>query len=97
MGVETYDAVTNQTFLMHAGLLWTISDFPALAILSGLSTKGKWACPIGNHNTCSKYLKHSQKMCYMGHRDFSPHDHPYRRDKKSFNGKEEHKVAQTSL
>ena len=97
MGVETYNVVTNQTFMMRAFLLWTISDFPALAMLSRWITKGKWSYPTCNHNTCSKYLKHSHKMCYMGHRDFLPHDHPYRRDKKSFNGKEEHKVAPTPL
>ncbi|XP_069145925.1 uncharacterized protein [Solanum lycopersicum] len=39
--VETYDAVTTQIFLKRAVLLWTISDFPALAMLSGWSTKGK--------------------------------------------------------
>ncbi|XP_027769946.1 uncharacterized protein LOC114075965 [Solanum pennellii] len=97
VGVETYDAVTNQTFLMHATLLWTISDFPALAMLSGWSTKGRWACPTCNHNTCSQYLKHSLKMCYLGHRTFLPPDHPFRRDKRSFNGKKEHKVAPTPL
>ena len=63
--VETYDAVTTQIFLKHAVLLWTISDFPALAMLSGWSTKGKLACPTCNHNTCSQYLKHSRKMCYL--------------------------------
>ncbi|KAK6793718.1 hypothetical protein RDI58_007171 [Solanum bulbocastanum] len=34
-GIETYDAHTNQTFQMRATLMWTISDFPALAMLSG--------------------------------------------------------------
>ncbi|WMV30216.1 hypothetical protein MTR67_023601 [Solanum verrucosum] len=97
VGLETYDVVTNQTFQMRAALLWTISDFPALAMLSGWSTKGRWACPTCNHNTCSQYLKHSRKMCYLGHRAFLPSDHPFRRDKKSFNGKEEHKVAPTPL
>ncbi|XP_060183024.1 uncharacterized protein LOC132612978 [Lycium barbarum] len=97
MGVETYDAETNQIFLMRAALLWTVSDFPALAMLSGWSTKGKWACPTCNYNTCSQYLKHSRKMCYLGHRAFLPPDHPFRRDKKSLDGKEEHKAAPTPL
>ncbi|XP_060182239.1 uncharacterized protein LOC132611897 [Lycium barbarum] len=70
MGVETYNAETNQTFLMRAALLWTVSDFPALAI---------------------------RKMCYLGHRAFLPPDHPFRGDKKSFDGKEEHKAALTPL
>ncbi|WMV49176.1 hypothetical protein MTR67_042561 [Solanum verrucosum] len=44
-GVETYDASRNQTFQMRSALLWTINDFPAYAMLSGWSTKGKLACP----------------------------------------------------
>ncbi|XP_016199365.1 uncharacterized protein LOC107640353 [Arachis ipaensis] len=67
LGIETYDAARNKTFQMHAALLWTISDFPAYAMLSGWSTKGKLACPSCNYGTCSSYLTHSQKMCYMGH------------------------------
>ncbi|XP_044499442.1 uncharacterized protein LOC123220908 [Mangifera indica] len=35
IGVDTYDASTNQTFKMRACLLWTVSDFPAYAMLSG--------------------------------------------------------------
>ncbi|XP_019070242.1 uncharacterized protein [Solanum lycopersicum] len=97
VGVEIYDAVTNQTFLMHAALLWTISDFLALAMLSGWSTKGRLACPTCNHNTCYQYLKNSRKMFYLGHQTFLPPDHPFIRDKRSFNGKEEHKVAPTPL
>ncbi|KAK6793962.1 hypothetical protein RDI58_007415 [Solanum bulbocastanum] len=81
VGMETYDIVTNQTFMMRAAVLWTISDFPALVMLSEWSTKGKWACPTCNHNTYSQYLKHSHKMCYLSHRAFLPHDHPYRREK----------------
>nr|XP_025886735.1 uncharacterized protein LOC112941461 [Solanum lycopersicum] len=57
VGVETYDAVTNQTFLMHAALLWTISDFPALGMLSGWSTKGRWACP-----TCAQILEELREI-----------------------------------
>ncbi|VVA40571.1 PREDICTED: transposon [Prunus dulcis] len=38
-GVNTYDASKNQMFKLRAALLWTISDFPAYANLSGWSTK----------------------------------------------------------
>ncbi|XP_060190633.1 uncharacterized protein LOC132619889 [Lycium barbarum] len=82
---------------MRAALLWTVSDFPALAMLSGWSTKGKLACPTCNYDTCSQYLKHSRKMCYLGHRRFLPSDHPLRKDKKSFDGKKEHRPAPTPL
>ncbi|KAK6784367.1 hypothetical protein RDI58_017822 [Solanum bulbocastanum] len=40
-GVETYDASRNQTFQIRASLMWTINDFPAYAMLSGWSIKGK--------------------------------------------------------
>ncbi|XP_052627027.1 uncharacterized protein LOC122197509 [Lactuca sativa] len=44
-GVVTYDASTKCNFTMKAILLWTVSDFPAYAMLSGWSTHGKLACP----------------------------------------------------
>ncbi|KAH0701906.1 hypothetical protein KY285_016184 [Solanum tuberosum] len=88
-GVETYDASRNQTFQMRAALMWTINDFPAYAMLSGWSTKGKFACPCCNYGTNSRYLKHSRKMCYMDHHIFLPMDHPWRSNKRSFKGKTE--------
>ena len=50
LGVETYDASVNQTFQMRTALLWTISDFPGYAMLSGWSTKGKLVCPCCNYS-----------------------------------------------
>ncbi|CAL0308394.1 unnamed protein product [Lupinus luteus] len=88
-GVETYDASKNQTFHMRAALIWTINDFPAYAMLSGWSTKGKLACPCCNYETNSAYLMHSRKMCYMDHRIFLPMDHEYRSNTKAFNGRKE--------
>lgn len=87
LGVETYDASRNQTFSMRATLLWTISDYPGYAMLSGWSTKGKLACASCNYNTSSIYLKHSHKMCYMDHRVFLPIGHSWRANRKSFNGR----------
>lgn len=55
-GFYTYDASKEQTFRMHATLLWTINDFPAYANLSGWSTKGEMACPSCNKDTCSHWL-----------------------------------------
>ncbi|XP_050875974.1 uncharacterized protein LOC127079634 [Lathyrus oleraceus] len=86
LGVETYDVSLNQTFQMRASLLWTISDFPGYAMLSGWSTKGKLACPCCNYNTNSIYLNNSKKMCYMDHRVFLPEDHKYRSNVRNFNG-----------
>ena len=86
-GVETYDASENETFLLRAALLWTISDYPGYAMLSGWSTKGRLACAYCNYDTKSSYLKHSHKMCYMNHRVFLLMSHPWRSNKTSFNGK----------
>ncbi|KAL4359106.1 hypothetical protein AHAS_Ahas08G0044200 [Arachis hypogaea] len=89
IGVETYDASKNETFQMRAALLWTINNFPAYAMLSGWSTKGKLACPCCNKNTSYLQLKHSRKTVYMDHRVFLPMDHPWRTNTRSFNGKQE--------
>jgi hypothetical protein len=59
-GVSTYDALTKETFQMHAALLWTINDFPAYANLSGWSTKGKLACPVCNKDTTHCWLKYGK-------------------------------------
>lgn len=45
-GINTYDASARENFQMRAAILWTISDFPGLAAISGWSTKGQYACPI---------------------------------------------------
>lgn len=88
-GVDTYDASTKSNFPMRACLLWTISDFPAYANLSGWSTKGKLACPNCHKHTKSTRLTHGKKQCFMGHRRYLPTDHAFRRDKNSFDGTEE--------
>lgn len=96
-GFETYDASSKQLFQAHAALLWTVSDLPAYGMLSGWSTSGKMACPVCNYNTCSRHLKHSQKMCYMGHRRFLDSKHRWRKDKKSFDDTKELREAPMPL
>ncbi|XP_042957921.1 uncharacterized protein LOC122293417 [Carya illinoinensis] len=91
-GVSTYDAVSKETFMLHAALLWTINDFPAYGNISGWSTKGKLACPSCNAEGDYNWLKYGQKHCYMGHRRFLPLDHIWRRRKGLFNGKEDHRM-----
>lgn len=78
---------------MCATLLWTISDFPAYANLSGWSTKRKRACPSCHMHTCSQWLEHSGKFCYMGHRCLLDENHVFRIDKRSFDGTEDHSKA----
>nr|XP_043612588.1 uncharacterized protein LOC122584570 [Erigeron canadensis] len=88
-GVETYDASTNSNFQMRASLLWTISDFPTYANLSGWSTKGELSCPSCHRHTKAQRLTHRKKYCFMGHRRYLSCDHYFRKDKKSFDGTEE--------
>jgi hypothetical protein len=75
----------KKNFKLHAILLWTINDFPAYAMLSGWSTKGKFACPYCHKDTDYLWLKYGSKHCYMGHRCFLPLNHRWRHNKSSFN------------
>ena len=77
---------------MHATILWTKNDFPAYVNLSGWSIKGKFACPICNKDCSSYQLQNGQKRCYMGHRRFLLVNHRFRRDKRSFDGNDEHRT-----
>ncbi|XXG72498.1 hypothetical protein AAC387_Pa07g1577 [Persea americana] len=92
-GLHTWDASSNQNFLMRVVLLWTINDFPAYVNLSGWSTKGCFACPHCNEDTCSYYLSHGKKLCYMSHRRLLDADHRFRRNKIKFDGKMEFRAA----
>ena len=96
-GVKVYDAYRQEEFNLRAVLLWTINDFPAYGNLSGFSVKGYKACPVCQEKTCSEYLKHSRKICYMGHRKFLPNTHKLRTWKKAFNGKQEFEEAPEPL
>ena len=97
LGVDTYDASKNQSFKVRAALLWTISDYPGYAMLSGWSTKGKFACACCNCKSNSIYLKNSRKTVYIGHHRFLPQNHAWRSNKRSFNGKEELRSAPRGL
>jgi hypothetical protein len=66
-GVKKWDE-NKENFTLHTLLLWTINDFPAYAMLSGWSTKGKFACPYFHKDTEYLWLKFGSKHCYMGHR-----------------------------
>nr|CAE04645.1 OSJNBa0061G20.1 [Oryza sativa Japonica Group]CAE05928.1 OSJNBa0034E24.22 [Oryza sativa Japonica Group] len=85
-GTRTWDAYAQEYFNLHEMLFCTINDYPALGNLSGQTVKGKWACSECMEETRSKWLKHSHKTVYMGHRRFLPRYHPYRNMRKNFNG-----------
>ncbi|XP_074374617.1 uncharacterized protein LOC141715028 [Apium graveolens] len=70
-GVETYDASTKTNFILRAALLWTISDYPGLAMVSGWSTKGKLCCHVCMGEVKAKQLPHSRKSSFYGlHKGF---------------------------
>ncbi|RVW75383.1 hypothetical protein CK203_062331 [Vitis vinifera] len=88
-GVESYDAHRQELFTLRVVLLWTINDFPAYGNLSGCIVKGYFACPICGEDTYSHRLKHGKKNSYIVHRRFLPCNHPFRKQKKAFNGEQE--------
>ncbi|KAL0556752.1 hypothetical protein IC582_005268 [Cucumis melo] len=96
-GVECYDAYQDQCFRLKAILLWTINDFPAYGNLCGCTVKGYHACPICGEKTSSIYLPKGRKMAYIGHRKFLPRHHPYRKQKKVFNGAQELELSPKPL
>ncbi|KAL0293820.1 UNVERIFIED_CONTAM: hypothetical protein Sradi_6918600 [Sesamum radiatum] len=84
-GVQTYDVCNKQNFNMRATLLWTTSDFPAHAMLSGWSTHGWLACPYCMDMTKSFNLRYGRKASWFDcHRQFLPLDHPYRKQAYKF-------------
>jgi len=85
-GVETYDASKNEVFMMRACLLWTISDFPGLGILSGWNTYTGLACPSCNFDATSLRLPFSNKWCFMGHWQFLSRGHKFLLNRVQFNG-----------
>ncbi|RVW32350.1 hypothetical protein CK203_087511 [Vitis vinifera] len=88
-GVECYDVHQQEVFTLRVVLLWTINDFPAYGNLSGCVVKGYFACPICGEDTFSHRLKHGKKNSYTGHRRFLLCNHPFRKQNKAFNGKQE--------
>nr|XP_017221555.1 PREDICTED: uncharacterized protein LOC108198305 [Daucus carota subsp. sativus] len=65
-GVETFDQSQKNNFHMRAALMWTISDFPALAQLKGWSTKGKCGCLVCLGSVKGFQLKNCGKPCWYG-------------------------------
>ncbi|XP_071740172.1 uncharacterized protein [Rutidosis leptorrhynchoides] len=88
-GVNIYDTSTKSYFTVCASLLWTVSDFPAYANLSGWSIKGKLACPSCHKETRSTQLSNSYKEIFMAHRRWLELLHPFCMDKDSFDGTKE--------
>ncbi|CAH9068666.1 unnamed protein product [Cuscuta europaea] len=72
---------------MRAALMWTISDFPAYAMLSGWGTTSasKTACPYCREQSQAFRLPNGGKISWFdNHRKFLPQNHPFRRNKSKF-------------
>ncbi|XP_074373925.1 uncharacterized protein LOC141714296 [Apium graveolens] len=86
---NVYDAHNKSVFTLKAVLMWTVNDFSGYRNLSGCINKGYKACPVCGDNTASRYLSHSRKMCYLGHRRYLDEHHHYRRQQIAFDGQQE--------
>jgi hypothetical protein len=73
--------------------MWTINNFPTYADLSRWPTMGVKACPCCMYSTRSKWLKHGKKYRYMGHKRWLPMNYPLRRNRRTFDGKQEFECA----
>jgi hypothetical protein len=98
-GVPVFDASADAAvevpcFNMRGILMWTISDFPAYGLISGLCTKGYLAYPVCGLHTDSHSAKGPKKLkeVYLGARRWTRRNHLYRYNF-HFNGCEEHKIC----
>ena len=65
--------------------MWTISDFPGYAMLSGWSTAGLLACPYRmGHSKAFTLSKSGKQSWFYTHRKFLPADHIFRRNRYAF-------------
>lgn len=72
-GVCTFDVSQQQRFVMREVLMWTISDFPAYAMLYGWTRYGRLSCKYCQESTNAFQLKNGQKPCWFDcHRRFLP-------------------------
>lgn len=91
-GVEMYESLTKSMFNLKVVLMWTINDLPAYSNLAGQATKGKCGCPVCANDTSSQQLPCSKKTVYRDYRRFLPYNHPFRKKRTWFDGKEEFRL-----
>ncbi|XP_074373932.1 uncharacterized protein LOC141714303 [Apium graveolens] len=65
-GVKTYDQSLKQNFTMRAANMWTISDYPAMSMISGWSGKGKMGCQVCLGSVQGFQLKYCGKCSFHG-------------------------------
>ena len=102
-GVPALDfskAQGSRNFTLRAVVMWTISDFPAYGLISGLCCKGYKGCPSCSIDNDARMAKtgdmlpnkraKGSKIVYGGMRRYLPRYHPYRCNRR-FNGQVEHR------
>ncbi|GJR89488.1 putative transposase-associated domain-containing protein [Tanacetum coccineum] len=88
-GVDMYDASTKDNFNLCAVMLWTINDYPALGTLCGCPYSRFKGCVVCGKDTNCVRLSASSKQSYVGHKRYLPYNHPFKKQKKAFNGQRE--------
>ena len=83
---DVWDEYKKEHVTIKGVLIATITDLPGRGSLSGEKTKGYTRCVECLDDTDTVNLSNNSKIVYMGHRMFLPKDHPYRRNRKDFNG-----------
>ncbi|GKB76231.1 retrovirus-related pol polyprotein from transposon TNT 1-94, partial [Tanacetum coccineum] len=91
--VDTYDAFTKDNFNLRVVVLWTINDYPALSTLCGCPYSGFKGCVVCGKDTNCVRLSASSKQSYVGHKRYLLYNHPFRNQKKAFNGQQEFLLA----
>ena len=89
--VDMSDSPRPKKFMMQGMLSWTIHDYPAYGLISGCTTKGYQGCPVCGPLVDSWFSTSLWKNLFLGHRRYLPEIHPFRSQRDSFNGKQEHR------
>ena len=86
-GVEdVWDKYKKEHVTIKGVLIATIIDLSGRGSLFEEKTKGYTGCVECLDNTDAVHLPKNSKIVYMEHRWFLPKDHPYRKNKKDFDG-----------
>ncbi|XP_074352733.1 uncharacterized protein LOC141691880 [Apium graveolens] len=88
-GVKTYDQSLKQNFTMRAAIMWTISDYPAMSMISGWSGKGKMGYQVCLGSMQGFRLKYYGKCSFYGtNRIFLESNDPLRQKSNLFDNEE---------
>lgn len=100
-GVLTRDArayLGMSHFNMRACLMWTLHDFPAYGLISGLTTRGFKACPVCGPRTKSRRSTILRKNVYCNHhRRYLPQDHYFRGADAAFDNEANDEIEEPPL